>query len=79
MSVIKVATMKSTDGAVHPSYRLKLKYPSPFSISYVQLITQQDQLYGVLYLGVRRSLRIVKLSSVWDSVSATWPLFKILS
>jgi len=33
--------MKSTDGAMRPSYCLKLKYPLPFSISYVQLITQQ--------------------------------------
>jgi len=29
------------DGAAHPSYRLKLKYPLPFSVSYVQLVTQQ--------------------------------------
>jgi len=40
-SVIKVATTKKYDGAVHPSYRLKLKYPLPFSVSYVRLITQQ--------------------------------------
>ena len=37
----KVATMKSTDSAMHPSYRLKLKYPFPFSVSYVQLIIKQ--------------------------------------
>jgi len=29
------------DGAAHPSYRLKLKYPLPFSVSYVWLITLQ--------------------------------------
>ena len=28
------------DDAVLPSYRLKLKYPLPFSVSYVQLVTQ---------------------------------------
>ena len=31
-SVIKVAT--KYDGAMHPSYCLKLKYPLPFSVSY---------------------------------------------
>jgi len=41
VSVIKVATMKNMDGAVHPSYRLKLKYPLRFSVNYVQLATQQ--------------------------------------
>ena len=39
-SVIKVAAMKNTFGAAHPSYCLKLKYPLPFSVSYAQLITQ---------------------------------------
>jgi len=29
------------DGAMHPSYRLKLKYPLPFSVSYVRLVTKQ--------------------------------------
>jgi len=29
------------DGAVRPSYRLKLKYPLPFSVSYVWHVTQQ--------------------------------------
>jgi len=29
------------DGAARPSYHLKPKYPFPFSISYVQLVTQQ--------------------------------------
>jgi len=33
--------MKSVDSAAHPSYRLKLKYPICFSVSYVQLVTQQ--------------------------------------
>jgi len=37
--VIKVATMRKYDGTVHPSYRLKLKYPLPFPVSYFQLIT----------------------------------------
>jgi len=41
MSVIKVATMKKYDGATYPGYRLKLKYPLHFSVSYVQLVTQQ--------------------------------------
>ena len=36
---IKVATMKRADSAARPSYRLKLKYPFCFSVSYVQLIT----------------------------------------
>jgi len=27
------------DGAVRPGYRLKLKYPLPFSVSYVRLVT----------------------------------------
>jgi len=34
-SVIKIATMKNTNGATHPSYRLKLKYLLPFTVSYV--------------------------------------------
>jgi len=34
------------DGAVHPSHR-QLKYPFPFSVSYVQLITQQYKLRTV--------------------------------
>jgi len=38
--VIKVATMRKYDGTTHPSYRLKLKYPLPFSVSYFQLVTQ---------------------------------------
>jgi len=42
-SVIKVATMKNTDGAGRPSYRLKLKYQLPFTVSYVQLITLQNE------------------------------------
>jgi len=29
------------NGAVCPSYRLKLKYPLPFSVSYDWLVTQQ--------------------------------------
>ena len=29
------------DGAACPMYRLKLKYPLPFSVSYAQLVTQQ--------------------------------------
>ena len=37
-SVIKVVAMKSMDGATRPSYRLKLKYSMPFSVSYVQLV-----------------------------------------
>jgi len=41
ISVFKVATMKKYDGAAHPSYHLKLKYPYPFSVSYVRLVTQQ--------------------------------------
>jgi len=41
MSVIKVVTMKNMDGAVLPSYHLKLKYPLPFFVSYVQLVTQK--------------------------------------
>ena len=32
---------KTHNGAMRPSYCLKLKYPLPFSVSYVQLITQQ--------------------------------------
>jgi len=38
-SIIKVATIKNTDGAMH--YHLKLKNPLPYTVSYVQLITQQ--------------------------------------
>jgi len=38
---VKVTTMKSADSAVRSSYRLKLKYPFRFSVSYVQLVTQQ--------------------------------------
>jgi len=38
-SVITVATMRKYDGAARPNYRrgyrLKLKYPLPFSVSYV--------------------------------------------
>jgi len=33
-SVIKVATIKKYSGAAHPRYRLKLKYPLPFPVSY---------------------------------------------
>jgi len=40
MSVITVATMKNTM-VLHPNYHLKLKYPPPFSVSYVWLFTQQ--------------------------------------
>jgi len=40
MSVIKVATMKNKM-VLRPSYHLQLKYPLPFSVSYVQLVTQQ--------------------------------------
>jgi len=29
------------NGAVYPSYRLKLKYLLPFTVSFVQLVTQQ--------------------------------------
>jgi len=29
------------NGAARPSYRLKLKYPFPFSVSFVRLVTQQ--------------------------------------
>jgi len=32
---------KKYDGATCPSYRLKLKYPLPFSVSYVRLAIQQ--------------------------------------
>jgi len=39
---IKVATMKSADSTVCFSYRLNLKYPFPFSVSYVQLVTQYE-------------------------------------
>jgi len=39
--VIKVATMRKYNGTTCPSYRLKLKYPLPFSASYFQLVTQQ--------------------------------------
>ena len=35
MSIIKVATMKNTDGAAHSSSYLKLKYLLPFTVSYV--------------------------------------------
>jgi len=42
MSVIKVAQhYEKYDGATHPGYRPKLKYPLPFSVSYFQLVTQQ--------------------------------------
>jgi len=34
-------TMKNSDGATQPSYHLKLKYPLPLSVSYVQLITHR--------------------------------------
>ena len=34
-SVIKVTAMQEYDGAACPSYRLKLKYPLPYSVSYV--------------------------------------------
>jgi len=33
--------MKNMAEATHPSYHLKLKYPLPFSVSYVQLVIQQ--------------------------------------
>jgi len=32
---------KKYDGAAHPSYPLKLKYTLPFSVSCIQLVTQQ--------------------------------------
>ena len=35
--VIKVATTKGKDSATRPSYRMKLKYPFPLSVSSVQL------------------------------------------
>ena len=44
---IEVTIMKSVDSAAHPSYRLKPKYPFCFSVSYVQLITQQFELTTV--------------------------------
>ena len=37
----QIAPMRKYDGAMCPSYRMKLKYPLPFSASYFQLITQQ--------------------------------------
>ena len=40
--------MKNMGGAVHPSYCLKLKYPLPFSVSYIQLVTQQYKSRTVL-------------------------------
>jgi len=42
-SIFKVVTMKNTDGAVHTSYCLKVKYPLRFFVSYVQLITKQHE------------------------------------
>ena len=33
---------KKYNGAACPSYRLKLKYPLPFSVSYVRLVTNQE-------------------------------------
>jgi len=34
------------DGAVRPSYYLKLMHPFPFSVSYVQFFTQQYESVG---------------------------------
>jgi len=39
-SFITVAAMQKYDRATHPSYRLKLKYPLPFSVRYFQRVTQ---------------------------------------
>ena len=40
--------MKNMDGAVCPSYHLKLKYTLPFSVSYVQLVYSSmiEELFG---------------------------------
>jgi len=47
MSVIKGSHYEKYDGVACPSYRLKLKYPFPFPVSYVQLVTQQYKLITV--------------------------------
>ena len=33
--------MKNTDGTMHSSYQHKLKYPLCFTVTYVQLVTEQ--------------------------------------
>jgi len=40
---------------MHPCYRLKLKYPLPFSISYVQLVT------AVLIKKCSKSTSVIKV------------------
>jgi len=41
MSIITVAAMRKYDGAARFSYRLRLKYPFPFSVRYFRLIKRQ--------------------------------------
>jgi len=39
-TILDLEYYKQYDGAVHPSYRLKLNYPLPLSVSYVKLVIQ---------------------------------------
>ena len=49
-SVIKVVTMQKYNVATYPSNRLRLKYPFPFSVSYVRaevtLETEKNQAHS---------------------------------
>jgi len=53
------AIKEKYDGAARPSYRLKLKYPFPLSVSCVQLISQQYESITVL-----KSTSVIKVTTM---------------
>ena len=57
------------DGAAHPSYCLKVKYPLCFSLNYVQLVMQQYKsrpvgkaFYSVIKVATMKNMLLLKES-----------------
>jgi len=59
MPVNKGSRYEKYNGVMCPSYRLKLKYPFPFPVSYVQLVTQYESINNCL-----KSTPVIKVATM---------------